>query len=210
MGDISSDHTPPCLASPAPSSSSAPAPGKLDNWFLEWTVPYTTPVEYQGFKMAWSDNITHMLTDPDVTWDVKTTTKSFMLSTTTSSTDIGKYVSSRTVMGMDLSGEGTIFGELSDTTSNTLTYTSPSADSWCVVEGSVKFVIKTHSAVLKITGMKDATVQALIENYVKENQAKLGGQATALIQKNFGKQINKYFAAIMNSICGELPPPSSL
>merc|ERR1712168_686592 len=78
-------------------AASAAAPGKLDNWFLEWTVPYTTPVEYQGFKMAWSDNITHMLTDPDVTWDVKTTT------------DIGKYVSSGTAMGMDLSGEGTIF-----------------------------------------------------------------------------------------------------
>merc|ERR1712215_576115 len=171
--------------------SAAPAPGGLDNWFLEATIPYLPEITIKGVTVKLDGNISIDLTD-----------KSFTLS-------VGHYKVDGSVAGMDISGDGTILFQLSDTPSNKVSYPSKSADSFCAVDGSVKLAFETHTAAVTITGMKDATVAALITNFVKENQAKLGSLVSNLINTNYGADINKYVVPMLNSICGDLPPPSA-
>merc|ERR1711887_166456 len=174
------------------------APSGLDNWFFELTVPYIPEFTVDGVTVNLQGNITHMFTDPDFTYDLQTTAKTATLSAKTTMLSVGHYKTSGSVEGMDISGEGEIAFELSGGASETLSYTSKSADSFCVVPGSVKIAAKANQASLMITGI------------VSANQAKLGDMAAQYINSNYGAQINKYFAAIINSICGDLPPPPAL
>merc|ERR1712168_1485559 len=178
--------------------SAAPAPGGLDNWFLEATIPYLPEITIKGVTVKLDGNISIALTDPDFHYDFKTTAKSVELTDKSFTLSVGHY-----------KGDGTILFQLSDTTSNKVSYTSKSADSFCAVDGSVKLAFETHTAAVTITGMKDATVAALITNFVKENQATLGDTVSNLINTNYGADINKYVVPMLNSICGDLPPPSA-
>merc|ERR1712183_262672 len=181
--------------------SAAPAPGGLDNWFLEATIPYLPEITIKGVTVKLDGNISIALTDPDFHYDFKTTAKSVELTDKSFTLSVGHYKVDGSVAGMDISGDGTILFQLS--------YTSKSADSFCAVDGSVKLAFETHTAAVTITGMKDATVAALITNFVKENQAKLGSLVSNLINTNYGADINKYVVPMLNSICGDLPPPSA-
>merc|ERR1711970_1245560 len=185
------------------------APSGLDNWFFELTVPYIPEFTVDGVTVNLQGNITHMFTDPDFTYDLQTTAKTATLSAKTTMLSVGHYKTSGSVEGMDISGEGEIAFELSGGASETLSYTSKSADSFCVVPGSVKIAAKTNQASLTITGMKDKTVHDLITGFVSANQAKLGSMAAQAINSNYGADINKYAVPILNSICGDLPPPSA-
>merc|ERR1712168_1116050 len=119
-------------------ASAAPAPGGLDNWFLEATIPYLPEITIKGVTVKLDGNISIALTDPDFHYDFKTTDKSFTLS-------VGHYKVDGSVAGMDISGDGTILFQLSDTTSNKVSYPSKSADSFCAVDGSVKLAFETHT-----------------------------------------------------------------
>merc|ERR1711887_249319 len=192
------------LAAPA-----TPAPGGLDNWFLEATIPYIPDFTIKGVSVSLGGNISIALTDPDFMYDFKTTAKSVELTDKSFTLSEGHYKIAGNVAGLDISGDGSILFQLSDTTSNKVSYTSKSADSFCAVDGSVKLAFKTNTASVTITGMKDATVAALITNFVKENQATLGSLVSNLINTNYGADINKYVVPMLNSICGDLPPPSA-
>merc|ERR1712168_1132285 len=178
--------------------SAAPAPGGLDNWFLEATIPYLPEITIKGVTVKLDGNISIALTDPDFHYDFKTTAKSVELTDKSFTLSVGHY-----------KVDGSVLFQLSDTTSNKVSYTSKSADSFCAVDGSVKLAFETHTAAVTITGMKDATVAALITNFVKENQATLGDTVSNLINTNYGADINKYVVPMLNSICGDLPPPSA-
>merc|ERR1712055_86111 len=189
--------------------SAAPAPGGLDNWFLEATIPYLPEITIKGVTVKLDGNISIALTDPDFKYDFKTTAKDVELTDKSFTLSVGHYKTVGSVAGMDISGDGSILFQLSDTTSNKVSYTSKSADSFCAVDGTVKLAFETHTASVTITGMKDATVAALITNFVKENQATLGDTVSNLINTNYGADINKYVVPMLNSICGDLPPPSA-
>merc|ERR1711970_1220909 len=178
-----------------------PAPGGLDNWFLEATIPYIPDFTIKGVSVSLGGNISIALTDPDFMYDFKTTAKSVELTDKSFTLSVGHYKIAGNVAGLDISGDGSILFQLS--------YTTKSADSFCAVDGSVKLAFMTHTASVTITGMKDATVAALITNFVKENQATLGDTVSNLINTNYGADINKYVVPMLNSICGDLPPPSA-
>merc|ERR1712055_925924 len=114
------------------------APSGLDNWFFELTVPYIPEFTVDGVTVNLQGNITHMFTDPDFTWDLQTTAKTATLSAKTTMLSVGHYKTSGSVEGMDISGEGEIAFELSGGASETLSYTSKSADSFCVELMSIR------------------------------------------------------------------------
>merc|ERR1711973_1023559 len=183
--------------------------GQDDPWFLTWTIPYVPTETISGVTVTLSDNITHTFSEPTLTYDLQTTAKTATLKTTMSGIWVGHYKTHGTVEGMNLGGEGDISFVLSGGESITLSYTSTSADSWCAVPGSWKVGMSTTKADLVITGMEDSTVHDLITGFVASNQATLGSTVADLINTNYGADINKYLTAIINSICGDLPPPPS-
>merc|ERR1711915_340634 len=105
------------------------------------------------------------------------------------------------ISGFNLEGDGTIDLKLGGKIINKVGYTSTSADSFCAVDGSVSIAITTHTASLEITGMKDQATADLFEKFIAGNQATLGDLVSGLIMKNYGDDINKYVVAFINSIC---------
>merc|ERR1712215_174658 len=168
-----------CVAAVS-AAPATPAPGGLDNRFLEATIPYIPDFTIKGVSVSLGGNISIALTDPDFMYDFKTTAKSVELTDKSFTLSVGHYKIAGNVAGLDISGDG-----------------------------SIKLAFKTHTASVTITGMKDATVAALITNFVKENQATLGDTVSSIINTNYGADINKYVVPMLNSICGDLPPPSA-
>merc|ERR1719318_1821123 len=130
-----------------------------------------------------------------------TVDKSIVLTNGAFEADLKHYITRGSVLGLDISGAGTIDLKLGGNIVNTVSYKSTSAESFCPVENTFNVDIVTHTASVAITGMKDPSVAAIIEAYVSENAADLGSQISGLIMSSYGADINKYAYAMINSIC---------
>jgi len=183
--------------------------GGWDNWFAALEIPFLPPINIKGVTFEIKQNLSTIFFDPVINYSFNTTEKYLELVTNHSDLQIAEYVSSGQVLGMDVSGDGTVHGILGGGTHNRISYTSKSADSFCVVPGSVKVNFDTVTASLVMTGMKNKALQTLIDNFIHTNEAKLGKLASVFINKEWGPAINKYVSNVMNSICGEIPPSAA-
>jgi len=171
------------------------------------TIAYLPTFTVSGVTLD-LNGISWTFTNPGFHKDFTTVDKSVTLDEDVSTVTIGHYKSSGTISGLDLSGDGKIQLVLSDKTSHTATYKSTAADTFCPVDDSLVISFTTHTADLTITGMTDDSVQELIVNFVKDNQASLGDTVAQVLNEKLGPTLNKYVIYLLKKICGDLPPPS--
>merc|ERR1712168_1153374 len=168
------------LAAPAADPVPVPTQFTVD-------IPSIPKQTIDGVTFEAPSDVILTFTGIELTNNFDTTDKSIVLTNGAFEANLTHYITTGSVSGFNLEGDGTIDLKLGGKIINKVGYTSTSAESFCAVAGSVSIDITTHTASLEITGMKD--------------QATAGQLVSQLIMKNYGDDINKYVVAIINSIC---------
>merc|ERR1711862_672045 len=173
------------LAAPAADPVPVPTQFTID-------IPSIPKQTIGGVTFEADKDVVLTFTGIELTNNFDTTEKSIVLTNGAFEANVHHYVTSGSVAGFDISGDGTIDLKLGGKIINKVGYTSATADSFCAVEDTVT---------IDITGMKDQSTAEAFESFVKSNQAQLGKLISNTIMENYGEDINKYVVAIINSIC---------
>merc|ERR1711942_457275 len=148
------------LAAPAADPVPVPTQFTID-------IPSIPKQTIDGVTFEADKDVVLTFTGIELTNNFDTTEKSIVLTNGSFEANVHHYVTSGSVAGFDISGDGTIDLKLGGKIINKVGYTFATADSFCAVEDDVT----THTADLEITGMKDQSTAEAFESFVKSNQA---------------------------------------